>query len=239
MNLQIAQQQKYIAIQEERIALLTQLVQTDAGYESRLNSARQTLNSQNEQLVTLFARYSVEQTCLEELEESLKTRQLYAGMDGTVSFALKVELTTVYAKSQNVCTIQDLTHASFVGTFPAGHFEEGEQTVLYIQDQPRDVIVQSITKLDDEDETVSFALVTPDATLKTGDTAKITLVLDHLKDVLYLPNKVLHRQNDICYVYYQDENGLTAVKEVEEGLYIDGNTQIISGLEEGDQVIYG
>ena len=239
LNLQIAQQQKYIAIQEERIALLTQLVQTDAGYESRLNSARQTLNSQNEQLVTLFARYSVEQTCLEELEESLKTRQLYAGMDGTVSFALKVELTTVYAKSQNVCTIQDLTHASFVGTFPAGHFEEGEQTVLYIQDQPRDVIVQSITKLDDEDETVSFALVTPDATLKTGDTAKITLVLDHLKDVLYLPNKVLHRQNDICYVYYQDENGLTAVKEVEEGLYIDGNTQIISGLEEGDQVIYG
>lgn len=238
LNLQIAQQQNYIALQEERIALLTQLAQTDAGYESRLNSARQTLDSQNEQLVTLFARYSVELTYLEELEESLKNRQLYAGMDGTVSFALNVERSTVYAKSQLVCTIQDLTHASFVGTFPAGHFKEGEQTVLYIQDQPRDVAVQSITKSENgEEETVSFTLATPDTTLKTGDTAKITLVLDHLKDVLYLPNKVLHRQNDICYVYYQDENGLTAAKEIEIGLYIDGNTQIISGLEEGDQVI--
>lgn len=238
LNLQIAQQQKYIALQEERITTLEQLVHMDAGYQSRLDSARGTLASQNDALVSLFARYSVEQTYLEELETSLQARQLYAGMDGTVSFVLNVDSSKVYSSAQHVCTIQDLSQASFVGTFPAGQFKEGEQTQLYIQSQPRDVIVQSVDAGSKEgEETVRFALVTPDATLKTGDTAKVTLVLDHLKDVLYVPNKVLHYQGEVCYVYYLDENGLTAAKEVVIGLTVEGNTQIISGLEEGTQVI--
>jgi len=239
LNLQIAQQQSYIALQEKRIDTLTQLVQMDSGYQSRLDAAQETLSSQNDALVSLFARYSVELTYLEELETTLQARQLYAGMDGTVSFALNVDRGNVHSNAQQVCTIQDLSQASFVGTIPAGRFKEGEQTQLYIQSQPRDAVVQSVEAIDGkaEDVTVRFALVTPDATLKTGDTAKVTLVLEHLKDVLYVPNSVLHKQGEVSYVYYLDENGLTAAKEVTIGLSVDGNTQIISGLEEGEQVI--
>lgn len=239
LNLQIVQQQNYIALQEERITLLTELTELDSSYQSRLSSAKQTLADQNEQLVYLFARLSVEKASLEELQEELTGRQIFAGIDGTVSYALSLTDSTVYANSQTVCIIQDLRAAAFTGTFPAGSFEVGQQTSLRVNDQPRDVVVESVAASgNQENDTVRFQLVTPDASLKTGDTGVITLVTASLEDVLYLTNRVIHRQNGVCYVYYQDDNGLTAAKSIEVGDVINGYAHIISGLEEGEPVIF-
>lgn len=238
LNLQISQQQSYITLQEERIALLTELAVLDSSYQSRLSSAKQMLSGQNEQLVYLFARLSVEKATLEELLEDLEGRQLFAGIDGTVSYALSLSDSKASSKHQTVCTIQDLRAAAFIGSFPAGHFEVGQQVSLRVNDQPRDVVVESIiTAENQESDTVRFQLVTPDTTLKTGDTGVITLVTASLEDVLYLTNRVIHRQNGICYVYYQDEKGLTAAKAIEVGDVINGYAHIISGLKEGEPVI--
>ena len=90
----------------------------------------------------------------------------------------------------------------------------------------------------DEDNncTVTFSLLTPDATLKAGDSARMTLVTTFVEDILYLPSIAVHKENDVSFVYYPDENGIIAVKAVETGASIRNRIQITGGLEEGDVV---
>lgn len=239
LELQILQQQNYIATQKQRIEILTELAKTDPSYDASIHSAQQNIASRNSQLTLLFAQLSVEQTLLDELEAELKQRQLYAGIDGTVSYTLDLGDTTVYTKNHLICTIQNLGDASFVGFFPEGLISLEQK--LFLKDnngKEMEVIARHISEPDSNGNcSVSFALLTPDSTLKTGSSARVTLVSEHLEDVLYLPSSAVHTKEAGSFVYYLDENGLIGVKEVQVGPTINKCTQIISGLEEGELVL--
>ena len=238
LNLQIVQEQNYIEVQKERIDVLKALAETDPSYDARVTSAEATLESRNSQVNYLYAQLSVEKSALRELEEELKGRQLYAGIDGTVSYTFNLGSTTEYTKNQLICTIQDLSGASFVGAFKEGMFTLGQKVSMRTDDNTLDAEVASISPADESGNcTVSFSLLTPDATLKAGDSARMTLVANHLEDTLYLPDSAVNKENDISFVYYLDDNGLIAAKAVEAGISINKCTQIISGLEEGDLVL--
>jgi len=71
--------------------------------------------------------------------------------------------------------------------------------------------------------------------LKTGMTGKVTVIIDKLKDVLYVPiqSVVTVEDKKICYVA-----GSPAQKrEVETGLFNDNFVEIKSGLAEGEKVL--
>jgi RND family efflux transporter MFP subunit len=71
--------------------------------------------------------------------------------------------------------------------------------------------------------------------LKTGMTGKVTVIIDKLHDVLYVPiqSVVTVEDKKICYVA-----GSPAQKrEVETGLFNDNFVEIKSGLAEGEQVL--
>ncbi len=71
--------------------------------------------------------------------------------------------------------------------------------------------------------------------LKTGMTGKVTVIIDKLPDVLYVPiqSVVTVEDKKICYV-----SGSPAEKrEVETGLFNDNFVEIKSGLTEGEQVL--
>ena len=71
--------------------------------------------------------------------------------------------------------------------------------------------------------------------LKTGMTGKVTVIIDKLQDVLYVPIQCVVTVEDkkICYVA-----GSPAQKrEVETGLFNDNFVEIKSGLAEGEKVL--
>jgi HlyD family secretion protein len=71
--------------------------------------------------------------------------------------------------------------------------------------------------------------------LKTGMTGKVTVIIDELQDVLYVPIQAVVTVEDkkICYVA-----GSPAEKrEVETGLFNDNFVEIKSGLAEGEKVL--
>ena len=71
--------------------------------------------------------------------------------------------------------------------------------------------------------------------LKTGMTGKVTVIIDKLQDVLYVPiqSVVTVEDNKFCYVA-----GSPAQKrEVETGMFNDNFVEIKSGLAEGEKVL--
>ena len=63
------------------------------------------------------------------------------------------------------------------------------------------------------------------------------LLRDSRKDVLMVPDSAVTTLNGKSIVYYQDESGLKAYKQVETGLKANGMVEIVSGLAEGESII--
>jgi RND family efflux transporter MFP subunit len=71
--------------------------------------------------------------------------------------------------------------------------------------------------------------------LKTGMTGKVTIIIDKLRDVLYVPiqSVVTVEDKKICYV----DGSPVQKRDVETGLFNDNFVEIKSGLAEGEKVL--
>jgi len=100
--------------------------------------------------------------------------------------------------------------------------------------------------------TVKLSLDTTDNRLKPGMTVDAEIIVDSKQDVLLVPNSALKSQNDSYYVELVAPQEITnlanlknpvALKQVPTrqsvkiGLADDTNTEIVSGLKEGDYVV--
>ena len=74
--------------------------------------------------------------------------------------------------------------------------------------------------------------------IDVGTTGTIVLELDKRSSVLSLPIGAIYYADDTPYVYTLDENDLRQITWIETGLKGDSRVEIISGLSEGDKVVY-
>ncbi len=89
---------------------------------------------------------------------------------------------------------------------------------------------------------VEIALDPKDATYLTGGlTATAEILVDSHKDVLLIPNSALHLQGAESWVYVvkDDKTGLIEQRQVEVGLQSRTQSEILSGLNEGEKVLLG
>ena len=84
---------------------------------------------------------------------------------------------------------------------------------------------------------VYLRLKDPALDLEDQDRGTMLVLLDSRKDVLMVPKDAVMNANGQSIVYYQDENGMKAYKQVETGLVANDMVEIISGLTEGESVI--
>ncbi|MGA7678045.1 MAG: efflux RND transporter periplasmic adaptor subunit [Dehalococcoidia bacterium] len=87
---------------------------------------------------------------------------------------------------------------------------------------------------------VEIALDPKDATYLTGGlTATAEILVDSHKDVLLIPNSALHLQGTESWVYVVkgDKAGLIEQRQVQVGSQSRTQTEILSGLNEGEEVI--
>ncbi len=74
--------------------------------------------------------------------------------------------------------------------------------------------------------------------VEVGTYAYLTLVLEKRENVLAVSKNAIHAAEGKNYVYILGENDIREVKWIETGLCGDRLTEIVSGLEEGEAVIY-
>ena len=88
---------------------------------------------------------------------------------------------------------------------------------------------------------VTIALDTDDPRLKSGMTSDATIETERLENVLVVPNRAVSIDRSsgepIAYVEKVDESGNSVRAEIELGLRDETVSQVLSGLEEGDQII--
>ena len=75
------------------------------------------------------------------------------------------------------------------------------------------------------------------ANLNIGDEVKVVLVLAERDNVLWLPRNVVQTYQQRRYVDVLDSNNVKTEKDVEVGLETATQTEILSGLSEGDKVV--
>lgn len=73
--------------------------------------------------------------------------------------------------------------------------------------------------------------------LAPGKTCTLSYVESEADDVLCLSDAAIREVDGKVCVYIQDEDGLITVREIETGISGDGVTEILSGLDEGQEVI--
>lgn len=81
----------------------------------------------------------------------------------------------------------------------------------------------------------------PDGTLRIGMTTQNTVILDSAKDAVIVPSIAIKKEDgkSVVYVLKRDKNGLDTAerREVQTGLTDSLKTQILSGVEEGEEVV--
>lgn len=184
---------------------------------------------------------------IEELRQELRPRQLYAGIDGTVTYVQKSTDDFFGLRTQKdvtFITITDRENMAFiVGGEDALLFPVGTEVTVVCKDQ--EVLVRSVepaelgiqNPADSGKLTAFLKLVDPTAAVEENAEGKITLILEERRNVLYLDAGAVQTAEGQPFVYVLDETGLKVMQPVTTGLECDGKIEITGGLEEGDKVI--
>jgi hypothetical protein len=80
-----------------------------------------------------------------------------------------------------------------------------------------------------------FEIMNPDESIQFGEDIKLITVEEHREDVLIVPSDCVHIRDGKPSVYL-DNNGKKELTFVETGLEDDVNTEVLSGLREGDKI---
>ncbi len=80
------------------------------------------------------------------------------------------------------------------------------------------------------------ALTTVPHDVKPGQTVTVDVIIDEVDNALFVPSSAVEQVGDETYVTVVDEAGEATRRAVRAGLRGDGTTEILFGLEEGEQV---
>jgi len=78
---------------------------------------------------------------------------------------------------------------------------------------------------------------TQDERIKPGMSMSATIITNLKQDVLIVPNSAIKYQEDVQYIQIMGDNNVPYLQQVKIGISNDTDTEIISGLEEGNKII--
>ena len=183
---------------------------------------------------------------LAEYEKQLSDRQLVATLSGTVTYVRTFSEGARSTLGERVITVADSTLSLFrAETEHWNRFTPGETRVITVNKREYEAVVTTekelglpeTEKIEGKRGVVYFKLTQPALDLEDNDRGTLELVLDRREDALLLPEKAVSMMGEKQVVYYLDEEGIRRFREVTTGLAANGQIEILSGLNEGDEVI--
>lgn len=182
------------------------------------------------------------QAGIESLSAEIEEGRLYAGMDGTVTFVKNISEGSTTIKGVRVVTLGDVENSYFkASTRHTNILVPGFEGFVTIGDEEYKVRVIDASergiKVSGND--VYFEVLQDVFTLSEGDKGTFELELTRLENVIYVPSEAVSFIGDKAVVFYLNEDGIRTYREVEVGSNVNKQTQIIRGVNEGDQLIIG
>lgn len=183
----------------------------------------------------------LQQLLLEELRTDLQQRQIYACMDGTVTYLREVEDGERSVKGKLFMKISDMQTTVFtVEGKGAEYFRVGETMNLVCQKKNYEATVVEAAELgleETDEQIVYLKLKQPDPTLEEGVSGSVEVILAERRDVCYVEKKAIRTTGDQSFVYMLDEDGLRIMRDVTLGLVSGVYVEVVDGLEEGELVL--
>ncbi len=180
---------------------------------------------------------------IETYRKEMEEGRIFAGMDGVI-YRLGGDMNTVISDvSKPAFTIIDDSHCLFEASDVeyAEYFVDGEIYELTGRGggSTQTYRVRPWNRGMWEDK-IYLELLEDDGTesVEVGTYAYLTLVLDKRENVLAVSTSAIHAAEGKNYVYVLGENDIREVRWIETGFCGDRLTEILSGLEEGEAVIY-
>ena len=180
---------------------------------------------------------------IEHLEQQIENRYLRAGMDGVIT-SLVIFFEGLYSNTGvNIATVSDISVTAFVvrGEL-AANMSPGERFNMSLDDEIYEMIVIDPVEygLDIEPQAttayLTFTEEPPD--FRFSSRGAVQVILGEANDSLYIPVSALHRVENRTFVYVPDENGMRALRNVVSGVEGTIFVEIVSGLEEGELIIW-
>ena len=227
-----------------------QLEQADIlySYTFQTKEDKEALEEEKESINKSFAKQiqSYEDTIyfeklrLQEYKEYVANGQLFAPMDGIISFVRSDLEGSLSEKDSCIIRMYDpetkLYTSENVEAIP--YLEEGREYTIAcgLGKGLREYTVVP-ENMDQWGEVLYFRLLDEDYDPNNVVGGKITLVIEEKENALYLDDNAVHSSGEEYYVYTLDESGVRRMQFIEVGLWGDGIVEITGGLEEGDRVI--
>lgn len=212
--------------QQDRDALKAQKEQIEKSYQNSLEDTADSV-----EMLTIR---------LQEAREYLRGGNLYAPMDGVISYLKEDMEDSVTDKTERVASLYDAESCMFIS--------ENVEAIPYIDLQTEYVIVCGLGKNQREylvapaypenwGEKVYFRLLDEEYDPNIIKNGKISIITEEAEHVLCVDREAVHASGERYYVYLLDEAGVRRMQFVETGLWGADLVEIRSGLEEGGYVI--
>ena len=177
----------------------------------------------------------------DDLESKLARRVLCAGIDGVVTNLRNLREGAEASTTEAAMTIVDASRAMFVVTGAnAQYFRAGDTATVETAAANYAVTVADAAELglpNAKENTVYLAAANGEM-VSEGLSGSVCLMLEKKKDVLIVPKSAVRTVGEDSYVFLL-EDGLRITREVEIGMRTETETEIIFGLEEGEEIISG
>lgn len=232
-------------------------------YDQALQARDQALEALNvllrgstpEQVRAAAAAVELARVGLTEAENSLGDSTINSPMSGVIlerkisKGSLIVSSLVGLGGGDVICTIGDLVKMKAyanVDENDIGSVKEGQIVKLTVDAYPDEPFAGTVLKIHPEATVQSGVnafvteIVVPneDGRLMAGMTCEVEIVTKTMEDVLLVPDRAIAQKNDRNFVFVVNEDTKKIeAREVEIGETNYESTEVLSGLEEGEQVI--
>lgn len=249
---------------EAALARNTQLSVGSLVSQTDLETAQAAVEQSKAQIDQLSAQIDQAELTVDSAKLNLARTQIVAPSDGTV-VALVVEegqtlnansSTPTIAKIANLDTMvikAEISEADVVKVVP------GQKVYFTILGEPDNRIEAELREVEPAPTSISsdttsdssssaiyynglFDVPNADHRLRISMTAEVTIVLDEAKGALTLPSSLVTRKGPdgaVMVMVYDPKTEETRPQRIEVGLNNNITAQVLSGLEEGQQVVSG
>jgi HlyD family secretion protein len=202
------------------------------------------------QIAAAQASLDQAQVALEAAQAKVQKARLIAPFDAVVT-AVNVKMGQNVAPTLPAITLADMSELDIVvdvDEIDVARLSEGQGVLISIDALPGEVVTGYVKRIAPAADQVggvvvyevTIVLEETDLSLRVGMSGTADIVIDELEDVLLVPNWAIRidRGTGRTYVNLLREETVEEV-EVEIGVRGEDQSQVLSGLDEGDVVVVG
>lgn len=254
-------QQAVLAKAEATLARQKQLSANSLISQTDLETAQTAVDQAQAQLDQLAAQITQAELTVDGAKLNLSRTRITAPGDGTVVALLVDEGQTVNANSSTptiakIADLDTMVIKAEISEADVVKVRPGQRVYFTILGEPDSQIDATLREIEPAPTSISsdstsssdavyynglFDVPNPDHKLRIAMTAQVTIVLAEAQNVLTLPASLLTRRGPDGYtvMVYDPASQESHPRRVTVGLNNNVTAEIVSGLEEGEQVISG